>query len=82
MTVGFSIGEAQLVTTSELIELIYAAVPDASRRQVFLDAFVRYNALGRVDFAGPANGPFSKPLEKLIFSPVLGMTTRRLRPYY
>jgi hypothetical protein len=30
-----------MATTSDLIELIYAAVPDASRWQVFLDTFVR-----------------------------------------
>jgi DNA-binding CsgD family transcriptional regulator len=30
-----------MATTSELIDLIYAAVPDASRWQVFLEAFVR-----------------------------------------
>jgi DNA-binding CsgD family transcriptional regulator len=41
MTVGFTIGDAQMVTTSELIELIYDAVPDASRWQVFLETFVR-----------------------------------------
>jgi len=40
-----------MVTTSELIELIYAAVPDASRWQVFLEAFVGATGCKRGTFA-------------------------------